>query len=76
MANLRETGGIRFEPTSFATSGDVVFSEWIGRGLGQASGVPISWRTFAVLHMRDGRIVRSQAFLDPEEALEAAGLRE
>ena len=41
MANLRETGGIRFEPTSFATSGDVVFSEWIGRGLGQASGVPI-----------------------------------
>jgi hypothetical protein len=41
MANLRESGSIQIEPTSFATSGDVVFSEWIGRGLGQASGVPI-----------------------------------
>src|SRR6476661_6318809 len=76
MANLRETGGIQFEPTSFTSSGDVVFSEWIGRGLGHASGVPINWRTFAVLHVRDGRIVRSQAFLGRDEALEAAGLRE
>jgi ketosteroid isomerase-like protein len=76
MANLRETGGIQFEGTSFTTSDDLVFSEWIGSGRGQGSGVPINWRTFAVVHVHDGRIVRLQAFLDRDQALEAAGLRE
>jgi uncharacterized protein len=76
MANLRETGGVQFEPTSLTSHGDVVFSEWTGRGLGQASGAPISWTTFATVHLRDGRIVRLQAFLDRDEALEAAGLRD
>jgi ketosteroid isomerase-like protein len=76
MANLRETGGVQFEATGFTTSGDAVFSEWTGRGLGQASGVPIRWRTFAAVHVRDGKIVRLQAYLDRNEALEAAGLWE
>ncbi len=76
MANLRETGGVQFEPTSLTSNGDVVFSEWTGRGLGQASGAPIRWRTFATVHLRDGTIVRLQAFLDRDQALEAAGLSE
>ena len=76
MGNLRETGGIQFEPTSFTTNGDVVFSEWVGHGLGQGSGVPIRWTTFAVVHLRDAKIVRLDAFLGRDQALEAAGLRE
>jgi ketosteroid isomerase-like protein len=76
MANLRETAEVQFEPVSFTTSGDVIVSEWASRGLGKASGVPIAWTTFAVLHMRDGKIVRAQGFLRRDEALEAAGLRE
>jgi ketosteroid isomerase-like protein len=74
MTNLREVAGVRFEPTSFTTSGDVLLSELAARGLGQASGVPIEWTTFAVFHVYGGKIVRSQAFLGRDEALEAAGL--
>jgi ketosteroid isomerase-like protein len=74
MTNLREVAGVQFEPTSFTTSGDVIVSEWASRGLGQASGVPFGWRTFAVLHMRDGKILRARGFLSRDEALEAAGL--
>jgi ketosteroid isomerase-like protein len=74
MTNLREVAGAQFEPKSFTTSGDVVLIELASRGLGQASGVPFEWTTFAVVHMRDGRITRLQAFLDRDEAHEAAGL--
>ena len=76
MTNLREVVGVRFEPTSLTTSGDVVLSGLTARGVGQASGVPIEWTTFAVVHLRDGKIARSQAFLGRDEALEAAGLRD
>jgi ketosteroid isomerase-like protein len=74
MANLREVAGVQFEPTSFTAKGDIVVSEWASRGLGQASGVPVGWTTFAVLYMRDGKIVRAQGFLGRDEALEAAGI--
>lgn len=43
-------------------------------GLGQASEVPVEWTTFAVLHMRDGKIARAQGFLSRDEALKATGL--
>jgi ketosteroid isomerase-like protein len=76
MANLRGVAGVRFEPRSFTTSGDVILSEWVSRGHGQASGVPMEWTTFAVLQMRDGKIARAQGFLSRAEALESVGLRE
>jgi ketosteroid isomerase-like protein len=76
MANLRETAGVQFEPIGFTSSGETIFSEWASRGLGQASGVPIEWRTFAVIRMRDGKIARAQGFLSRDEALEAAGIEE
>jgi ketosteroid isomerase-like protein len=76
MANLRAVARVRFEPRSFTASGDVILSELASRGTGQASGVPVEWTTFAVLRMRDGKIVRAQAFLSRAEALEAAGLSE
>ena len=43
---------------------------------GRASGVevesPIGW----VIEFREGRVIRMRDYLDPKEALEAAGLRE
>ena len=74
MTNLREVAGVQFEPTSFEASGDALLSEWAARGLGQASGAPVEWTTYAVLRVRDARIVRAQAFLARDQALEAAGL--
>jgi ketosteroid isomerase-like protein len=74
MTNLREVAGVLFEPTSFQASGEVILSEWAARGRGQASGAPIEWTTFAVLRVRDGKIVRAQAFLVRDEAIAAAGL--
>jgi ketosteroid isomerase-like protein len=76
MANLRGVAGVGFEPRSFTTSGEAVVSELASHGLGQGSGVPVEWTTFAVLHVRNGRIARAQAFLSRDEALAAVGLSE
>jgi ketosteroid isomerase-like protein len=76
MTNLREVAGVQFEPRSFKSNGDVIFSEWASRGRGQASGVPVEWTTFAVLCLRDGKISRAQGFLHRSEALKAARLGE
>ena len=76
MANLRGIGGIEFTATSAEAKGGVVFSEWTARGLGQASGAPIAWTTFAVLHVRDGRILRAEAFLGEADARDAAAAAE
>ena len=54
----------------------VVVSELASHGLGQGSGVPMEWTSFAVLHVCEGKIARAQAFLRKDEALEAAGLAE
>jgi ketosteroid isomerase-like protein len=72
MANLRGVGGIEFAAKSADATGDVVISEWMARGLGQASGAPIAWTTFIVLRVRGGRIARAQAFLSEAEARSAA----
>jgi uncharacterized protein len=72
MTNLREVGDAHFEPRSFSGAGDVLLAELAGRGRGQAVGVPFEWTTFAVFNLRDGRILRVQAFLNIDEAREAA----
>jgi ketosteroid isomerase-like protein len=41
---------------------------------GRASGVELVIDTAAILDLRDGRIVRIQGYMDPAEALRAAGL--
>jgi ketosteroid isomerase-like protein len=74
MANLRRVAGVRFEARSFTASADFVISELASTGLGQASGVPVEWTTFAVVRMHNGRIARVQAFLDKDAAAEAADL--
>jgi ketosteroid isomerase-like protein len=52
----------------------VVLARLVARG--QASGSPASHRWALVITLRDGKIAATRAFLDPDEALEAAGLRE
>jgi ketosteroid isomerase-like protein len=68
MANLRETGGVTFEAVAVTAEGDVVFSEWIGRGTGQTSGVPIEWPTWAVAEIREGKVLRLGAYLQEDLA--------
>jgi ketosteroid isomerase-like protein len=45
-----------------------------GRGAG--SGVPVDRRTGWVHTLRAGKLVRMEIFLDPADALEAAGIRQ
>jgi ketosteroid isomerase-like protein len=43
---------------------------------GATSGIDLEERMWILFSVREGKITRSQAFLDPAEALEAAGLSE
>jgi ketosteroid isomerase-like protein len=43
---------------------------------GKESGVPVELRLATIYELEGGRIVRMRIYLDPTEALEAAGLRE
>ena len=69
-------GALRFEPERIADHGDLVVSigrvKGVGTGSGAGTEVPIGF----VSHFRDGSVVRVEEFLDPQEALEAAGLSE
>jgi ketosteroid isomerase-like protein len=46
------------------------------RASGQGSGVPVGMDLAAVYDLEDGRVIRIRNYLDPAEALEAAGLSE
>jgi ketosteroid isomerase-like protein len=74
--NLRRAADVRFELRDLSGTGDMIVSEWVGHGRGQASNVPLQWTSFVVLWMRGGKIARGEAFLTLPEALEAAGLSE
>jgi ketosteroid isomerase-like protein len=55
--------------------GVLVFAQESGRG--KDSGIEVrSRRITGVYELRDGKIVRFKAYLDRDEALQAAGLRE
>ncbi len=74
MANLRGVAGAGFEPRHFEPRGDSLLCELVSTGLGQASGVPVEWMTYAVFEMRGGKIARIRVFLSRAEAIEAVGL--
>ena len=56
--------------------GEVVFSASTVNARGRTSGLEIHQRVFYVFEMREGKILRLVEYLDRDEALEAAGLRE
>jgi uncharacterized protein len=51
---------------------------WLGRleGRGRGSGVPVTTPLDILFDIRDGRILRMHSYLDHDEALRAAGLKE
>jgi uncharacterized protein len=63
----------RIEPQEFIDAGDrvVVLQREYQRS---KSGVELVIDTASILDLRDGRIVRIQPYMNPAEALEAAGL--
>jgi ketosteroid isomerase-like protein len=64
------------EPQEFIETGNSVLAVFTFRGRGRQSGVEVNMEGFHLWTFRDGKIIRGQGFLDREEALEAAGLRE
>ena len=66
----------RFEPQEFIDAGDQVVVLQREYQRGKSSGVELGIDTASILHLRDGRIVRMQGYMDRAAALEAAGLRE
>jgi uncharacterized protein len=69
-------GDFRMEVERFIDVGDRVVVIATMRGHGTGSGVEIDNRHGAVWSIRDGKAVRFQWFHEPEQALEAVGLRE
>jgi len=65
----------RFEPQQFIDAGNrvVVLQREYQRS---KSGAELVIDTASILDLRDGRIVRMQGYMNPAEALEAAGLPE
>jgi ketosteroid isomerase-like protein len=64
------------EPLEAKGNGDMVFL-WVRfSGHGAGSGVPVEMELAHLLTMRDGKVARTVEYLDRDEALEAAGLRE
>jgi ketosteroid isomerase-like protein len=55
---------------------DRVLAFMLVTGTGRASGIPQDARTGNVYDLADGKIERIRIFVDREQALEAAGLRE
>jgi uncharacterized protein len=66
----------RLEPEEFLDAGDQVVVMARAGGLARASGVEVLDRFGHVWTVRGGKIVHFKEFKDPDEALEAAGLRE
>jgi ketosteroid isomerase-like protein len=60
----------------FRDLGDKVLVVGRMEGRGRSSGVEVDTPYSMVVDFRDGKVVRSRAFLDHDEALRAAGLAE
>jgi ketosteroid isomerase-like protein len=63
------------EPERFVDAGEEVVVIGTARGTA-ASGVQAQWRQGYVWTVREGKAVRFRWFSNPQEALEAVGLRE
>jgi ketosteroid isomerase-like protein len=74
---LDETiGALRMDVERFIDAGDRVVVIATMRGHGSASGVEVERRHGSVWTIRHGKAVRFQWFQDPDEALDAVGVRE
>ena len=67
---------VRYTPEELTDVGDRVLVKVRRTGRGRASGAQVEERQFHVWDMVAGRAVRFRVYLDRNQALEAAGLRE
>jgi ketosteroid isomerase-like protein len=67
---------VHLDTHELIASDDKVFVHQTNSGRGKMSGAATSWELWLVWTLREGKIVRGQAFTTREEALEAAGLSE
>jgi ketosteroid isomerase-like protein len=68
--------GLRLEPVEFIDVDDeTVITVFRIRVRGRASEVPVEAEPAYMLAIRDGKVMRMQAYLQKDQALEAAGLR-
>ena len=66
----------RITPERFIAAGDRVVVIETRRGRGRESGVDVEHRSAVIWTVRDGQVARMETDLDPQQALEAVGLRE
>jgi ketosteroid isomerase-like protein len=75
--NQRTLSGYSIDPVELIDSGDQVVAVAQVNGVGPASQIAMDGDQFAFLFtIKDGRVVREQAFRNRDEALTAAGLRD
>jgi ketosteroid isomerase-like protein len=74
--NQKTLSGYDVVPVELIDVGDKVVAVAQTVGTGPVSKISVDDRFAFVFTLRDGRIVREQAFRNKEEALEAAGLTE
>jgi ketosteroid isomerase-like protein len=67
---------LRAEPLEFRDLGERVVAIGHLHGRGKGSGVETESANAWLVDFEDGKVVRIREYLDPDEALEAAGLRE
>jgi ketosteroid isomerase-like protein len=68
-------GGLTFESEDVIDRGPAVVALGRIKGTGSGSGAEVEVPIAFVSRFRDGRVIRVEEYLDPNEALEAAGLR-
>ena len=74
-AMLEVFDDLRFEHDQVIEAGDKVVATGTFTARGRVSGTPVGPLPFAVVTtQRDGRLVRYEWFVEPEEALRAAGV--
>jgi ketosteroid isomerase-like protein len=67
---------IRADYPDIRDLGDLILAIGSIQARGRESGAEIKSSAASVIDFRDGKAIRVRTYLDPEEALEAAGLRE
>jgi ketosteroid isomerase-like protein len=73
---MAQTVGGRMDVDDAVDLGDQVVVTFTLNGTGAESGVPVKMQNGYVCTFRDGKVSRVDAYYDPAEALEAAGLSE
>jgi ketosteroid isomerase-like protein len=66
----------RYEPEEFIDAGRAVVVAVRGTARGRGSDIPMDVEMFHVFEMQGGKVRRAWSYLDRDEALQAAGLRE